>query len=137
MSTEIVYASKVDWWVPIVMVASPLIPLGIGIACLIYDKSKITSAILLSVGVLILVLYFIFALPCKYAVRKDELIIRCGVMRKVIRNEDIKSVELSSDPTSSPALSLQRVAIQLKSGGRVLVSPADRKAFMAHFRQND
>lgn len=69
----------------------------------------------------------------------DALVIRFGPARVRVPYDRIRAVEPSSNPLSSPALSLRRVRIDYdKPNGKgtfVLVSPQDRDGFMQELRR--
>lgn len=60
-----------------------------------------------------------------------QLFIRCGFFYKTyIDIHSIKKISPSNDPTSAPALSLNRIAIWHAHHERVLVSPKEREEFI-------
>ena len=69
----------------------------------------------------------------RYGIARDDLIIRFGVVRQRIRLDEIREVVPTHNPLSSPALSLDRLAIRtgpsIFSG--TMISPADREVFLA------
>jgi hypothetical protein len=122
-----VYPSRIDWWIPVVLTIPPLLDLGIGIFLL--SISKQLGLVVIAVGVVIGALITALVFPCRYTVTDTEVLIRCGLIRQRIPIRDIVGVSPSSNPLSAPALSLQRVRIDLAQGYR-LVSPADREGFI-------
>lgn len=64
-----------------------------------------------------------------YVVTADVLIIRAGPFRWRVRLDAIQSLTATRNPLSSPALSLDRIAVK-HTGGTVLVSPKDRAGFV-------
>lgn len=72
-----------------------------------------------------------------YAIEGDALRIRSGPFRWNIWIKDIVRVSGTNDPSSAPALSLERLSIEYQHGGstrEILVSPHDRSAFVAALR---
>jgi hypothetical protein len=68
-----------------------------------------------------------------YVVRDGALHIRSGPLRWAIQIADITRVSATTDASSAPALSLDRISVQYRTGQRervVLVSPTDRPAFV-------
>ena len=63
------------------------------------------------------------------------LLVRCGPFRTRIALDQIRSVKPSRSLASSPALSLDRLAIAYGRFGTVLVSPKDQAGFIAALRQ--
>lgn len=67
----------------------------------------------------------------RYRLSDTELLILCGPFRYRVLLKEIRSVEPSRNPLSSPACSLDRLAIRWGAGGkRILISPEDKSAFM-------
>ncbi|HEU4988637.1 MAG TPA: PH domain-containing protein [Gemmatimonadaceae bacterium] len=66
-----------------------------------------------------------------YVLGADALVVRCAGMRWRVPYGEIRRVEYTSNPISSPALSLRRLAVSYGAAGWLLVSPTDRAAFVA------
>ena len=60
----------------------------------------------------------------------DALVVRCGPFRWRIPLREIRSVTPTRDMLASPALSLDRLRIDYGVGRTVMVSPADKDAFL-------
>ena len=58
-------------------------------------------------------------------------IVRSGPVRRRLAIADIVAITPTRNPLSAPALSLDRLRIDVRRGGYVLISPADRDAFLA------
>lgn len=71
-------------------------------------------------------------IPIRYGIEDNWLIIRFGVVRRRIPLSDIREVHPTHNPLSSPALSLDRLAIRIDDGymGMSLISPAQREEFL-------
>nr|WP_228006857.1 PH domain-containing protein [Brevibacillus borstelensis] len=85
-----------------------------------------------------------FAVPCfilwlfsstYYVIGDKELLIRYGPFRRAVPLDSIKTVRKTSNPASSPALSLKRLEISYGNGSIVLISPKDRDAFLTELRR--
>ena len=123
------YPSKIDWWIPVVLAAGPLISFIYGVATLSY--SPLGGWICLITAIIIALIIFLLAIPCVYFITDDYLIIRSGrLINEKIPFDRIRGAELSSDPESAPALSLARVRVNLDSGYR-LISPKNREDFIS------
>lgn len=125
-----VYPTKIDWWLyPLLVV--PLVSGGLSIV-LGHDQTTILVGwgALAAYALLMLTLGW----PIRYTVSADELEIQFGLVHRHIRWAQLISMELSQNPLSSPAFSLDRIAVRYKNaGGRdrsILISPVDREAFM-------
>jgi hypothetical protein len=77
-------------------------------------------------------LYGLLVFPMRYGVGSEELIIRFGVVRQRIQFAAIEEVAPTRNPLSSPALSLDRLAVRTGPGlMRVtMISPEDQDAFL-------
>ena len=127
-ATGSVYPSRVDVWLAMVMVAAPLLAIGLGIYLIPTEGPA--GWVTLFAGVIVGAVTALLAIPCHYTITEDSLIIRCGVLREKVDRKRIRSATLSSNPLSAPALSLRRVKLELDKGSR-LISPVDREGFIA------
>jgi hypothetical protein len=125
------YPSKVDLWIFVLLLLLPLVELGITIGSLIagaWTAAAIGLIALLFVGCL----YGGCVLPMRYGIGEEFLVIRFGICRSRVRIADILEVYRTSNPLSSPALSLDRLWIQ--HGPRwyqaVMISPRDQAGFI-------
>jgi len=123
------FVSKVDWWLAAIVISVPIISLGTAIAG---TASGDTGAAVTGwITVLaILGLYVGVVWPVEYEVGNGELLIRYGFVRNCIPLDQIARVQPSRNPLASPALSLDRLHLDRRGGGFVLVSPADRGGFV-------
>ena len=121
------YYSAVDWWLAALLIAAPLIPLGIGLA---HDDLP-----LLLIGLFTGIVIALIAIPCHYTLTTNSLIVRCGLIKQTLPLEKIHNAEKSCNPLSSPALSLKRVKI-IDANGKllILISPKDRDTFIADLK---
>lgn len=133
MATEATwFPSKVDTWLAVILAVAPLISL-IGLFAPGAFDSLVGIAIAFSGPALFAVIYGLLVFPMRYGITRDQLIVRHGVVRQRIELAAIREVEPSSSPLSSPALSLDRLAIVTGEGlrGTLLISPRDREGFLA------
>ena len=139
MQNETVYASKKDWWLMVIIAASGLAL--VGAAAYQVSTSGLThpaSWILLLSLLFYLAVVFIFAYPVSYELRPPDLLIRAGLTRSRITLSSITAVSPTRDPTSAPALSLDRLRIDYLKKGKLtfaLVSPQDKAAFLTNLAQ--
>ena len=66
-----------------------------------------------------------------YTLTETELIVRSGLLRRRLAIADIVAITPTRNPLSAPALSLDRLRIDVRRGGYILISPAERDAFLA------
>jgi hypothetical protein len=134
MHNQIVYASKKDSWLVIIIAAAGLALSGAA-AYQIITNGLIHPAswILLLSALFYLAIVFIFAYPVSYIIRSSDLVIRAGLTRSRIILSLIEVVKPTRNRVSSPALSLDRLGIGYLKKGKpafVLVSPEDKAAFL-------
>jgi len=131
--TERVYKSKVDWWLAVLI----CLPIVGGVAALIAGLASGQDSALFA-GTLMLAVFGLIlgglVLPMRYTIGAEGLRVRAGLLLRLhVPWDKLVSVEKSSNPLSSPALSLQRLKVTYRkaSGSEtyVLISPTDRDAF--------
>ncbi len=124
-----VFRSKVDTWLVLVLVAAAaatLVAAGAGLR----QVSGATSLVLLVVVALSLVLPAWILTSTNYVIESSILHIRSGPFAWRIPVSSITSITPTTSPVSSPALSLKRLRVEYGAGKRILVSPADPQAFV-------
>ena len=130
-----VYASKIDVWL-MTVVSGIGIALAGGTAWQIREEglAHVASCILLLSLLFYLVVVFALAYPVSYEIRAPYLIIRAGWTRVRISLSSIVVVGPTRDPSSAPALSVDRLRIDYRESGRSvskIVSPLDKAGFLA------
>ena len=90
------------------------------------------------VGAVILILFEVFFFESLlrstyYLIDGDTLVIRSSFLKWRVPIAKIRSVTPTRNPLSSPALSLDRLAI-LYDGKQILVSPQDKQRFIEALR---
>lgn len=133
MAFSTFYDSKIDWWIPAVVIFTvavafigPIIDGEIAIVGIIIAALLATAEIVMFASV-------------KYQICDGRLGIRnCFYKWEWLPIDKISEVKKSSGILSAPALSTQRVSIRfsdrsiLKSAMPLEVSPVNRDAFIAH-----
>lgn len=124
------FRSKVDWWLGVLLVALPAIGLVTAIMLQLSGDSGAAIVGWLSLAGIGL-LYVLVVWPVEYTLEADELVVRFGVMRSRIPYRSISGVSPTRGVLASPALSMDRLAID--TGGKLapMISPADRDGFLA------
>lgn len=116
-----VFRSRIDWWLAAILIIAAIVP--------------VVSAWMNGTFVLWNVIFSLFILSLfrtVYVVDGNKLRVWVGVIpfaKKEI--EQIKSVHRTSTLLSSPALSIDRLAITLANGNTLVISPKDREGFVA------
>lgn len=124
---EVSFRSRIDGWLIAVIVVAVGFTMVQGLW--LWDEQRQAAVICLVVTALVGGLIIALGVPCRYTLERDHLHIRSGFMQQRIAYRDIKSVELSRNPLSAPALSLHRVKVSYR-GWFQLVSPIDRERFI-------
>jgi membrane protein YdbS with pleckstrin-like domain len=130
--TENEYSSKIDVWLACTLSGAVLVPAAFGINAL--HTSPALAAVCFAVAAAVVTLLLLLAVPCRYTLSADHLLIRSGIRKHSISFKDIRSVEQSNNPLAAPALSLQRVKISYGKSF-VLISPERREEFIRILRE--
>ena len=118
---DLTYASKVDLWLLLILAAVPLALL----ATAILQRSALMAVPL----IVVLATYALLVFPVSYRFDASALVVRSGVIRRQIPYAAIVAVRATRNPVSSPALSLDRLAI-VHGAAETLISPRDRIGFV-------
>ncbi|MHB1048660.1 MAG: PH domain-containing protein [Bacteroidota bacterium] len=113
-----------------------VIPIGIvlgGIATLFAAQGIWQGLIIIGSVALFIVHMFV---TTRYTVKNTMLHIVCGFLySNMVDIRNIKSIRSTNNLISSPAASLDRMELVLRSGERIIVSPKDKKEFLLHLRR--
>lgn len=128
MSDRLLFSSKIDLWILIVVLA----PVA---ACFIGAVQSWPAVIgaYWWVGALLLVgiaLPLWFLVTTRYGMTDSELQVSCGPLRWTISIGDIETVEPVRDLSPNPSFSLDRLRIGYAGGGSIEISPEPRRAFL-------
>ncbi|CAM4240024.1 DUF304 domain-containing protein [Bordetella tumbae] len=116
------YPSKVDLWlIALLAVVTALLAWGT------WHSGHVLAFVVMILWLAILALTIF---PCYYVLTDSHLLVRCGMRKWKISYTDIKSVRRSRSFLAGPALSLQRVEIQVGPFDAILLSPLDRDKFI-------
>ncbi len=122
------YRTKVDFWYyllfPVIVVA---IALGAMEPWRAGDMPGVYGAVV--VGALVLGLQS-WLLNTAYLVSTEEVLVISGPIRWKIPRAEIEQIVPTRSVLSSPALSFDRLKISYSNGRTLLVSPADKEAFL-------
>jgi hypothetical protein len=123
------FRSRVDAWLVGLIVAA-----DVAVMVSLFSVIRTGDAMAIAVSMLVLTLSTVLPIwilvATHYTFGPDELVIRGGPFVKRIPYADIRAVEPSRSLLSSPALSLDRLRLNLGAGHGVLVSPADKAGFL-------
>lgn len=115
------FRTKFDLWIVLVLT---VIPVGAALAVAFSDEPWVLLVILP-----IWALVGLVVLPCDYTLEDDKLVIRSGVIKWRVPYDQIKRVYPTRSPLSSPAWSLDRIAIDYGKTW-VMISPKEKVEFL-------
>jgi hypothetical protein len=122
----VVFRSKVDAWLVLVAVFVPVIALAFVAYRTRLDPKAMPVVLIVALAAGAAALIFT---KTNYTIDGDVLIIRSGFFRWRVPIRDIESVTPTHNPSSSPALSLDR--LEIRYGPKtILVSPDDKAGFI-------
>jgi hypothetical protein len=113
-----IYKSKVDWWLVLLVAGIFGYPIMDGILMHDYFLSVLFSGILL--------VFFLLSKTVTYKIEGENLII----WHTKIEIKSIRKIYRTNNPLSSPALSLDRLAIVYNKFDEILISPKERNEFI-------
>jgi membrane protein YdbS with pleckstrin-like domain len=124
-----IYQSKVDWWIALILVLLPC-SLFIVSIWLIFSGETLGGLINLSALCVVALVYVFGLFPLRYETTSDVLVVRSGWGTRRVPYGEIRNVSPSRSPLSSPALSLDRLRIDYGKIFPLYISPDDRQAFL-------
>lgn len=128
------YSSKMDTWLAAVFVVAAVIAI---FACVTVARVGGSGSWLIAVVTLALGI----GLPAwicattRYELTAQHLLVRSGPFNWTILLEEITAVSPTSNPLSSPALSLDRLRIDYVNGRLIMISPRDKEGFLHELRR--
>jgi Ca2+/Na+ antiporter len=131
-----VFVSKRDRWLSLVLLLTSLAILSAAMTIVARVLAQREPLMLPQLVIFLLALALLawVYFGTSYAVSEEALSVRSGPFRWVIRTGDITQLSASRDPSSAPALSLDRISVHYRAGHaerQLLVSPLHRPAFVS------
>lgn len=124
------YQSKIDWWLGALLVFMLVTAVGTAIGLQLGgDGGAPIVGWLVLLGVV--ALYVVVVWPVAYELTGDAIVVRFGLIRSRIAYRSIRGVKPTRSILASPALSLDRLAIDTGGSLAPMISPADRDGFLA------
>ncbi|WP_081044797.1 PH domain-containing protein [Xanthomonas translucens] len=126
------FRSKIDWWLAAIMLLVIAVSLVTAVAA---SHGRSNGGLLTAAAVFVIgtVLPAWLLLSTAYTIESEVLIVRSGPIRQRIPLDQISDIRPSSNPISSPALSLDRLEIHYGQK-RILISPKDKQGFIKAIR---
>jgi len=124
-----VFPSKIDWGLAIPPV------LGVAGAAVAWQFAGdrlppvVQSLLLLTIFPTVAIVVWMM-LATYYTLDDQDLTVRCGPFRWRIALREIGAVSATRDPSSGPALSLDRLRVEYGGGRALLISPRDASGFL-------
>lgn len=124
------FKSKIDRWIFVLLAVVIIVQIvAVGSAALqSRNPLATTGLIFLMIAVVGLMVWLL--LGTHYTVDRGVIKIVSGPFRWKVPVDQITSVTETKNPLSSPALSLDRICIRYGKRRRIMVSPADKAAFL-------
>ena len=124
------FKSKVDRWIWVLLIVVIVVEAwAIGFAAITAGDPLATTGIIL-LGIVVVALLIWMLLGTYYSVYRSTLKIVSGPFRWKVAIDQIRSVEATKSPLSSPALSLDRIRIRYGKNRQIMISPADKRGFL-------
>jgi len=126
------FRSKIDWWLWPLLLVPPFAALAVLVSGVVRGSREDVIAGIVGC-VFVAVLYVLFVIPVRYGIGLDVLVVRFGVFRARIAFDRIERVSPTRNPLSSPALSIDRIAVRTGPGilSFTMISPDDRETFLS------
>jgi len=125
------FSSKTDLWLLVLLVLVLLIQSFVLFEVLTTNTPISAKYMMIGSTVFVFTLIGSILLRTHYTVHDDQLTIACGPVTWTIKLSEITDVAETRSPLSSPALSLDRLRIRYAGRRSIMVSPDDKKAFLA------
>jgi membrane protein YdbS with pleckstrin-like domain len=125
-----IYYSKIDIWIIVVLAAAIVLVLFSLIRMLASNTSAASWPIAIVLAVIGIGLPVWLMCATRYTLEPDKLVVRSGPFKWSIPIADITSITPTSNPMSSPALSLDRLCIHYGKGRTIMISPREKAQFV-------
>ena len=126
------FRSKVDWWVALLLGGAVL---GLSVIFGFTDSGKAAVQkdflVVLATGLVPILLVTWMLFDTGYDITATELRVRCGPIRTAVPLEKLSRISPTSSIMSAPALSIDRLEVSYNRFDTVVISPADKRGFLA------
>ena len=118
-----IYKSKIDWWLGLLL----LYPIYLSVASLVKEQWLYGFA---GLGFVFGVVLFV-SKTTRYIIDENQLIVKSlWIVNYTIDISKIRKIEKSNSILSSPALSLDRIALYYNKYDEVYISPKEKQDFL-------
>jgi len=128
------YRSKIDWWLALLLCLPTVATIAVCTGLLLDGRySELPWGI--ATGLFVVGIYFGLVFPMRYGLDETHLTVKFGRCTQRVPLVDVTEVYPTSNPLSSPALSLDRLYVKFGQGifKAVMISPTDRDNFLNEF----
>ncbi len=117
-----VFTSKIDWWLGLLLVY-PIFRSVVGM---------INGDVLGYLGIVLIIAIIVFSSKTtRYIINDTQLVIKCMfIVNEKIDIEKIRKIEKTSSILSSPALSMDRIAVKYNKFDEIYISPKEKQLFV-------
>ncbi|ENY72205.1 hypothetical protein G114_09454 [Aeromonas diversa CDC 2478-85] len=126
----ILYRSKIDTWLAVVLVFAVLASLAGAVTALSVEPTALAWPIALVAVTVGAGLPTWLLTTTYYRLEGDTLFVSSGPIRLRIPLREIVNITPTNSPLSSPALSLDRLRIEYGRGKSVMISPRNKEEFV-------
>ena len=117
-----VFKSKIDWWLGLPL----LYPIFLSITSITEGK---WFGYLLLISIVLFVVFI--SKSTKYIVNENQLVVKCMfIVNAKIEISTIRKIEKSNSILSSPALSMDRIAVRYNKYDEIYLSPKEKQLFI-------
>jgi hypothetical protein len=124
----VVFRSRIDTWLLVVIVGSVLLSIGVSMTVLWVGGGG--ALVLVPLMLLGAILPAWVLLTTDYTLTRTDLRVRSGPFRWRVPLHEVRSITPTRNPLSSPALSLDRLRIEYGARQWLMIAPADKDAFL-------
>jgi hypothetical protein len=128
MDAPNVFRSKIDWWLFLILLSIPGIPMAA-----VWTRAAGSLPLSLWTPIIIVALLVIAFFPIRYVIEGETISVQCGLLgweHTAFHVNEVQSVQPTYDILASPALSLDRLNVDLGFRTRIMVSPKDKAGFL-------
>jgi hypothetical protein len=121
------FPSKIDWWLVVLVVAVP----AWRIVTQWSELGSPPAALWVTIAVIVIVGAAL--VPVRYVIEGRTISVQCGLIGwefSAFPIEDVQSIRPTHNPLASPALSLDRLKVELGIRNSILISPKDKAGFL-------
>ncbi|MBZ6067931.1 PH domain-containing protein [Aeromonas schubertii] len=126
----ILYRSKIDTWLAVVLVFAVLASLAGAVTALSVEPTALAWPIALVAVTVGAGLPTWLLTTTYYRLEGDTLFVSSGPIRLCVPLREIVNITPTNNPLSSPALSLDRLRIEYGRGKSVMISPRNKEEFV-------